>query len=264
MLKRFIKDIKKYFHYIVYSARADLKSEVANSYLNWVWWILEPFCFMLIYSFIFGRVFNSRELYFNAFIFIGLTVWDFFSKNMTNSVKMVKNNKAIVTKIYIPKFILALSKLAVNFFKMMISFGIVIVLMIVNRVPVSLNLFYIPLLFIELMILVYGLMCILLHFGVYVNDLSNVVRIGLKMMFYLTGVFYSIEGKLGKSYETLSYLLSVFNPIAFIMTSLRNCMLYSKGINIKIYLIWFAISVGIGCLGTVLIYKNENSYVKVI
>ena len=67
---RFINDVKKYYNYTIYSAKSELKSEVSNSYLNWIWWVLEPLCFMMIYAFVFGVVFNSKEEYFLAFIFI--------------------------------------------------------------------------------------------------------------------------------------------------------------------------------------------------
>ena len=50
MFKRFRDDMKKYWKYAVYSSKAQLKSEIANSYLNWLWWILDPLCFMLMYS----------------------------------------------------------------------------------------------------------------------------------------------------------------------------------------------------------------------
>ena len=48
-MKKFIEDIKKYYKYIIYATRSNLKTEVANSYLNWLWWILDPLCFMLVY-----------------------------------------------------------------------------------------------------------------------------------------------------------------------------------------------------------------------
>ena len=43
MFKRFMDDMKKYWKYAVYSSRAQLKSEIANSYLNWLWWILDVY-----------------------------------------------------------------------------------------------------------------------------------------------------------------------------------------------------------------------------
>ena len=31
--------MKKYWKYAIYSSKAQLKAEVANSYLNWLWWV---------------------------------------------------------------------------------------------------------------------------------------------------------------------------------------------------------------------------------
>ena len=60
-MNHFIDDMKKYYSYAKYSAKAELKAEVAGSYLNWVWWILEPVCLMFIYAFIFGFIFSARD-----------------------------------------------------------------------------------------------------------------------------------------------------------------------------------------------------------
>ena len=62
-MNKFFSNIKKYHKYAIRSAKAELKSEVADSYLNWLWWIIEPVCFMLIYTFIFGYVFHNKTPY---------------------------------------------------------------------------------------------------------------------------------------------------------------------------------------------------------
>lgn len=260
MFERFIADVKKYMNYSLMSAKALLRSEVANSYLNWIWWILDPMCFMIIYTFIFGYVFKAEEQYFPVFIFIGLSVWDFFNRTIQNSVKLVKNNKSIVTKVYMPKFILILTKLWVNAFKMMISFGIVVLLMVLYQVPLSLNvLFFIPIL-LTLLLFTFGCSTFLLHFGVYVEDLYNVVSIGLRFLFYLTGIFYNIEHRIPVYGEWMNTL----NPVAFLTTSMRECLVYQTTPDLPVLGIWFVVSLVLSVLGIRKIYKNENSYVKMI
>lgn len=260
MLSRFIKDLKKYFGYSVVSAKAQLKSEVANSYLNWIWWILDPLCFMLIYTFMFGYVFHASELYFPVFIFIGLSMWDFFNRNITNSIKIVKNNKSIVSKVYFPKYILILTKIWVNGFKMMISFGIVALMMCFFKVPLSVNiLFFVPILLI-LGIFSFGCACYLLHFGVYVEDLSNVMTIVLRFLFYLTGIFYNIE----KRIPEFGSLLNELNPVAFLITSMRKSLIYGECPNLRWMLCWMLVSLLLAVAGIRKIYKEENSYVKAI
>ena len=156
MFKRFMDDMKKYWKYAIYSSKAQLKSEIANSYLNWLWWILDPLCFMLIYVFMFGYVFKSDEQYFAIFVFIGITMWDFFNRCLLQSVRVIKSNKPIVSKVYIPKFILLIIKMCVNGFKMFISFLIVVVMLIVWRVPITWNILYCIPILLTLFMLVFG------------------------------------------------------------------------------------------------------------
>ena len=95
-MKRFKKDLMKYRKYMVYSAKAELKAEVANSHLGWLWWILDPLLFMLVYAFVSSIVFKAKEDYFMAFIFVGVTTWEFFNKTLKQSVKLVTSNSQIV------------------------------------------------------------------------------------------------------------------------------------------------------------------------
>lgn len=261
MFNRFKDDLKKYWKYAIYSSNAQLKSEIANSYLNWLWWVLDPLCFMLIYVFMFGYVFKSKEQYFAIFVFIGITLWDFFNKSLLQSVKVIKANKPIVSKVYIPKFILLFVKMGVNGFKMCISLLIIVAMMIVWRVPVTWNvLYFIPILM-TLIVLVFGFSCFLLHYGVFVEDLSNVLNIVLRFLFYLTGVFWNIMDRLPAPYN--SYV-GRGNPIAFLLTASRDCLIYGRTPHRKLLLLWFVIGLIISILGVRKIYKNENSYVKVI
>ena len=261
MLKRFLKDIRKYRNYLMFATKSQLRSEVANSYLDWVWWVLEPFCNMLVYTLIFGYIFDAREKYFPIFIFIGVSIWGFFSKTLTISVKLIKNNKTIITKVYLPKQILLLKILFVNAFKMLLSFLIIIIMMLLYRVPICINIVFIIPVFLLLFCITYGIGCLLMHYGVYIEDLGYIVEILLKMTMYFTGIFYSIENKVP---GMLGIILSRCNPIAFIIDTARNSLLYSRISNITFLCAW-GIFASILCVwGTSLIYKNENSYVKVI
>lgn len=260
-MKKFIQNIKQYYKYAIRSAKAELKSEVADSYLNWLWWIVEPLCFMLIYTFVFGVVFKNNTPYFASFVFIGLTAWDFFNRMITGSVKLITNNRDLVTKVYIPKYILLLAKSFTYLFKMGISLIITFGLMIFQGVPLTWHILWLIPILIVLYIFSFGAGMILMHFGVTLSDLSNLTNIGLKMVFYLSGIFYNIKERLK---GTLGFMLLRANPIAFCMNQLRETMLYGKMISIEGMLFWLVIGVALCAIGAHVIHKNENSYAKVI
>lgn len=258
---RFWKDLRKYFHYILFAAKSQLRSEVANSYLDWIWWVLEPFCNMIVYTIIFGYVFHATEQYFPIFIFIGISMWGFFSKTLNASVKLIKNNKSVVTKVYIPKQMLLIKLMFVNAFKMSLAFVIIFLMMLAYRVPVNICLLYVFPALLTLFVLTYGISCFFMHFGVYVEDLAYIVTILLNMMMYFTGIFYSIEKRVPQPF---GHILTLYNPVACLITVMRNALLYRVGSAEIPLLIWFIISLIIAIAGTQVIYKNENSYVKVI
>lgn len=261
-MKRFINDCKKYYKYAIYSGKAELKSDIAQSHLSWLWWILDPLLFMLVYTFVALVVFGRAEQYFSAFIFIGYTSYKFFEKTLKGSVRLVVANKAIVRKVYIPKHILLFRKMYVNGFTSAVSFMLVFCTMAIYRVPLTYHVIsFIPLVLL-LFLITFGFSTILMHFGVFVEDLSNLISVGLRLVFYMSGVFYSLEKRLDS--EILRTVLLKCNPIAFIIDQMRNALLYGKGINWKLYFVWIVISIALAAIGLRLIYKNENGYVKVI
>ena len=261
-MKRFFNDLKKYKNYTIYATKAELKNEVINSYLGSLWMILEPLCFMFVYMFIAGVVFKSKVEHFPVFIFIGLSAWNFFHKTVVMSVKLVAANKDTVTKVYLPKFVLLLVKMGVNGFKMFVSFLLVIIFMIFYRIPITWNiLWFIPII-IGLIILTFGVSSIIMHFGVFAEDLVNIVNIFFRLMFYLTGVFYDLNTKVNNAYYRT--LLLNFNPMANCISNLRNVLIYSSPPNYILVFVWMLIGILLCIIGVKTIYKYENTYVKVM
>ena len=261
-MKRFIEDLKKYWKYIVYATKAELKAEIINSYLGSIWLILEPLCYMLIYTFIAVVVFKSSVEYFPVFVFIGLTIWNFFNKMVVTSVKLVNTNRDTVSKVYLPKFVLLFIKMSVNLFKMLISFLMVFIFMIFYQVPITWNILWMIPITITAVVVTFGFSSIIMHFGVFVEDLVNIINIVLRLVFYLTGIFFDLSVKIHN--DAYRLILLDVNPIANFIYNLRNVMIYSTSPVGYATLIWFFVGIGLSALGIRTIYKYENTYVKVM
>lgn len=260
-MKRFINDVKKFKQYLIYATKSELKAEVASSRLSWLWWVLDPLLFMMVYTFISLVVFNKSMPYFPVFVFIGLTTWNFFNKVVLGSVKLVKKNSSIVTKIYVPKYVFIIKLMLVSGFKMCISFLLTFVLMLGYRVQPTWRMIYAIPLLITLFVVTFAFSTIVMHIGVFIDDLANVMKVGLRLVFYMSGVFYSLEGSVPEPYGTL---LQTLNPIACIMQGLRNCVLYGKNVDFIPIAAWFLGGILLSTIGIAIIYKNENNYVKVM
>ncbi|PWL92226.1 MAG: polysaccharide ABC transporter [Clostridiales bacterium] len=258
-MKRFLRDLVKYRRYMLYSAKAQLKNEVAGSFLNWLWWILDPLLFMLVYTFVYSIVFGRSQDYLCAFIFLGYCSWEFFNRSVKQSVKLVKKYKSVLSKVYLPKFILIISSMLVNGFKMLISLGIVVITMAVYRIPPSLTMLWaIPFLLL-LFLLTFGFSCWLLHFGVFFEDLANIVNVVLRLLFYMSGIFYNPEQQLT---GIVRYCMIRLNPTCYIITQLRNTVLYAQPPLWHWLILWAVIGAAVSACGVALIYRYERRYVK--
>lgn len=255
------RDLKKYSGYINFAIRAGLKSEVSGSYLNWIWWILEPFCFMIIYATIFGMIFESSEENFPLFIFIGNAMWSFFSKCIGCSTTLIKQNETIISKVYVPKFVLLLVEMGINSFKLLLNFGVVAIMLLFFRVPFSGYLLLSVLVFAVFFLITFAFSTLLMHCGVYVEDLSYVISILLNMLMFFSGVFYSVETRLDAPFGAI---VGIFNPVAFLMTSMRKAIMYHQCPDIPLLLVWTAVGLILSFMGIRILYKNENNYAKVI
>ena len=271
---RFFKDFKRFFNYIVFAVKAELKSEVADSFLSWLWWFLDPLLYMLVYSFIAVVVFSSNIPYFPAFVFLGLNTWGLFNKTIKASVKLVSAKKMIVTKVYVPKFMFVFEKLGVYGFKMVIANLLVVGTMAIYRVPITWRVVWIIPITLVLVVVTFGVSTIIMHFGVFVEDLLNVITVVLQLGFYLSGIFYSIDeigvknhGQIyipGRVPEPWGEWLVKLNPMALLITDLRRVLLYGENPHWVMMIAWFVVGVFMSFVGIKIIYKFENSYVKVI
>lgn len=236
-------------------------AEVAGSYLNWIWWLLEPFGNMCVYLVVFGYFFNSNEKYYASFIYIGVTLWGFFNGFIISSSNTVRSNRALVINIYIPKYVLLMNSLFVFGFKMLLSFILVALSMAMSGVCIGINILYsLPVLLI-FCLFSYGCGLIFMHYGIYISDLQAALRIILHIAMYLSGVFYSIDNRVPQPFGKI--LLHI-NPIAFFIDSFRNCVLYDKKPEFIFMVVWFVITVMIVCAGLMLVTSNENDYAKVM
>lgn len=259
--KRFIKDIRQYGTYMVYAAQTDLKAEVANSYLNRLWWILEPLFSMLVYVVVFGKVMGRSIDNYAVFVYSALLMWNFFNKTINYSVKLVRNNRDIVTKVYVPKFVLLISNMILNIFKLLFSLTVLIGLILIFRVDIGIEILWAIPAYVVMILLSFGVGMIFLHYGVYVDDLSYAVGILLNMLMFLSGTFYNVRTTLS---EPLDTILMCVNPVALTIDTMRNALLYQSVCNVPLIIIWFLIAVLLCCIGVHIVYKNENGYVKVV
>ncbi|MCR4591273.1 MAG: ABC transporter permease [Lachnospiraceae bacterium] len=258
-IKKFLKELTGYWEYMNYAAKADLKAEVANSYLNRLWWLLEPFFNMLVYVIVFGRFLGNSIENYATFIYSSLLMWNYFSKTINYSVKSIRGNMGIVSNIYVPKHVLLITNMILDFYKLLFSFTVLVPMLFIFHIKIGFAVFWVLAAYAVMILFSFGVGMVLMHYGVYIDDLSYAVGILLQMLMFLSGPFYDVITGLQHPLNTI--MLSV-NPASMFIDTMRNALLYNRVANVPLVLLWIVLSLLIGYIGLHIVYKNENAYVK--
>ena len=133
--------------------------------------------------------------------------------------------------------------------------------MIFFQVPVTWQVLNFPLVLLCLYTVAFGAGTILLHFGVFVEDLSNITNILFRLLFYFSGIFYAISTRIPKPFSTI---MLICNPVAFCINQFRKIFINGVAPNYIGLLLWFLMGCALTAIGVKLIHKYESSYAKVV
>ena len=260
-MKDFFKNCKKYWNFCCYSAYCQLNREVAGMKLGWVWWLLEPALFMCVYAFVFSMVFASKMTYMMAYISSGVMLWGFFNRMILGSVSIVKTYSGLLKRVYMPKYVLIVSRMMLSAFKMAIAFLIVIFFLFYYQIPFSLTMLqFIPVLAVYFLF-TFGVSLWIMHWGVYLRDLKKIISVLMRVLFYFCGVVYNLNTRLGTG---VGKIMLTVNPVARLMHEARNVLLYGKNCSVKHLLLWFVVGIIITITGIQKVTRYERDYLKVI
>jgi teichoic acid transport system permease protein len=261
MINQFITDLKRYTEYMLFAAKSELKDEVAGSYLGMIWWILDPLFFMLVYTFVVRFIFIRGGDDFPVFVFVGLTAWNFMNNTVLSAVTIIKSFRSIITKVYLPKFILILIRIYKNLFKMGISFILVFILMYFFQIKYSwMMLLILPIILLNIL-LTFAISVFVAHIGVFVNDFANIVNVILRFLFYTSGILFAIKDRIPDAVQPTIFLV---DPIAYIIDAYRDVIMYQHLPNLFYFLYWFVLGLVGSYFALIVMYRYENTYVKVV
>jgi lipopolysaccharide transport system permease protein len=173
----------------------DLKVRYKNSLLGVLWSLLNPLLMMAVYTLLFTKLRPTSQSIkaFHVFILVALVPWQFFASALIGGTQAITNNSTIVKKVYFPRILLPLSVILSNLVNFLIAFGVLVVIILISRLPLTIHIWWvIPLLLTEMLFLL-GITLILGAIHVFYRDISMILDVGMLAWFFLTPIFYPFE-----------------------------------------------------------------------
>ncbi len=175
--------------------RRDLKVRYADSYLGYVWSILEPLAMSLVYWVVMVKVLTREtpEKPFLIFLLSGQLAWFWFNGTITAVMRSMRTEAPLIRSTNLPREIwvvrVILSKAVEFFFSLIVLAAVTGVYR--KSVTPEIVLFPVGLALQALMLL--GLGLVLAPVTVLVRDMDKIVPIFLRILFYFSPILYSIH-----------------------------------------------------------------------
>lgn len=234
----------------------DIKTKYRRSILGVLWTLLNPLLMMLVLSVVFSHIFKFQVENYPLYILSGQVVFNFFSESTSSAMSSIIQNAPLIKKVYIPKYLFTLSRVASSIVNVMASFCALIVVMIFSDVELNFTVLLLIVPMAILIVLSTGVGLLLATIAVKFRDIIHLYGVLITALTYLTPVIYPIS--------ILSPKIRFFvelNPLTGILNMFRNLMLYNTLPTLGQLLISSVIAVGTFLFGLFVFYKSQDKFI---
>jgi lipopolysaccharide transport system permease protein len=150
---------------------------------------------MGLFSLVFGYFLKlpSGGTPYPVFIFTALIPWQLFAYALTQSRESLVADRNLITKVYFPRLIVPLSSVAAGLIDFVISFGLLLVLIFLYRIPLSPRILTLPLFVLLALASSMGVGLWFSALNVQYRDVRYTIPFLTQFWFFATPIAYSIE-----------------------------------------------------------------------
>ena len=237
----------------------DLQIRYAGTWLGYLWTLLDPLAMAFIYWLVFTQIIGAKnigEQPYILFLLTGILSWTWFNGSVTDSARSLVVESKMVRSIAIPRYLWVIKSIGAKGTEFLLAFPILIIITLITQAKVNFEIFWILFAIVLQFLLLSGIGLILAPLTVLARDTSNLLRILLRMMFYLTPIIYGISD-IPEKYQILSY----FNPMTGII-SMYRAGFWAEPNLVSAVIFSTIISVSIFIIGVVFFKRIEKTVLK--
>ncbi|MBV8731034.1 MAG: ABC transporter permease [Acidobacteriia bacterium] len=194
-----------------------------QSFLGWLWALLQPLALLISYTVIFSRVAKlpSEGVPYPAFVLCALVPWGFFSSAIAAASPSLVHYQDLVMKVYFPREIIPLSYISASAVDLGIAMVLLLGVMASYGMAVTWNLVYLIPILVILAAFSAAVALLLSAVQVRWRDIGIAVPLLLQVWLWATPVVYPIA-----SIPAAGRRLYVLNPLAVLIDSFRQVTLH--------------------------------------
>ncbi|MEE6289005.1 ABC transporter permease [Georgenia sp. MJ173] len=248
---------KRSFMWTLSSAQSYARNQ--DNYLGQLWAVLNPLLLAGAYYAIFGLLLNTRDGTVNyvGFLVIGLLLFIYSASTMTSSAKAVSGNLNLVRSLRFPRCVLPLSVALTEFIAVLPTLAVILVLVIATGEAITVSWLLFPVAIGLTLLINAGLALIVARVVHSSRDLRNLVPLAVRLLRYISGVFFSIEAYAGQG---VLGIVMQYQPFALVLDIARQTLLGEFELNLTSWLVAAGWAIVLPVVGMIFFWRAEATY----
>jgi len=221
-----ITGIWRYRELLVNLVRKELKVRYKNSSLGFLWSMLNPLMYLVVFYVVFQLVLKAGIPYFPVFLLSGLLAWNLFSSSLAGATGSITGNASLVNKVWFPREILPLAAIGANFVHFLLQGMVLVIALVVFRFDVDWGYAWlvVPAL-LALLVLTAALAIFLAAANVYARDTQHLLELALLAWIWMTPIIYQWDLQARVLADNgRSPMLTLLNPMTSITLAFQRAL----------------------------------------
>lgn len=247
-----IKKVKKNQFLFEELVKRDFKQKYKGTVLGMAWSVLSPLMNLFVMKLVFTQFFGRNTPHYTTYLFAGNVLFSYFRESTKGGMNALLANKAIFTKINVPKYIFLLSKNVSTLINLGLTMLVFFLFAALDGIRFGWH--FIALLYpiVCLVLLCIGMGLILSAMQVFFRDTKYLYDVFLTLLHYLSAIFYQVDG-----YPLEIQRIFLLNPVYCAIKYVRIVTINGTIPSVNYHILLMAYALAAIVIGG-LIYKKQN------
>jgi ABC-2 type transport system permease protein len=207
-------------------ATTDFKLKFFGSFLGYLWQLMNPLLLFGVLFLVFSFALNLDEgvRYYPVALLLGIVLFSFLNEATSQAVRSLMTRETLVRKIDFPRLAVPMASVLAATFNLLLNLVPVIVFLLASGATPSWSWLLFALCIVVLVLFAFGMSMILSVGFVRFRDIEPIWTVILQILFYASGVFFTVDSIAGQKHGQLLVDIFFCNPFAAILAAARHTL----------------------------------------
>lgn len=188
-----LRELWAYRFLLLSMTQRRLRMEFDQQHLAWLWAVARPLLMVLIFA-LFRNLSEARtgvHIAYALYVYSGLVLWFHFTETVQDTAASVKQNAALIQKVYFPRIINPLAAILANLVTLSIAIVPLALMMLAYGEFPGWRLVLLPAVILQVELMIFGLGCLFAALSLTSADWDRLLAFALYIGLFVSPVIYA-------------------------------------------------------------------------